>query len=106
MRVTIETIATAKRTDAFSGEERDTIVTIRLRDTDYGKVLEIVRGGVTGYESFYLDHYMGLRHSGHLMNGWLACAGTKNRWDKLEISESEMVEALTRLGLIGGERCE
>lgn len=45
----------------------------------------VTRGGVTGYESMRVD-----RVSDMCDNGWCACAGTKNKWDKLHVSAEEM----------------
>lgn len=46
--------------------------------------IEIVEGGVTGYESMMEDHV------GEMTGGWSVCAGTKYSWDSLFISSEEM----------------
>ncbi len=45
----------------------------------------IVDGGVTGFESFRVADTEELAET-----GWCACAGTKGRWDNLEIPAEEM----------------
>jgi len=50
-----------------------------------GAFIFVIKGGVTGYESFYIYMYP------HLFNSdWCACAGTEGRWDQLVIPRSEM----------------
>jgi len=49
-------------------------------------------GGPTGYESFDMD-------SEHFepTNGWSACGGTKNRWDRLYVPGDELSNAISDL---------
>ena len=49
-----------------------------------------LRGGPTGYEGFRIDEKT---ISQMVENGWTACMGTKNRWDKLVIPADEMRKA-------------
>ena len=44
-------------------------------------VLEIVAGGITGYEAFYLSDTDFMKFE--VAVPWLACAGTYQRWDSL-----------------------
>lgn len=55
----------------------------------HGLLFKLI-GGVTGYESFYIDD-----HAQENMPkfGWLACSGTEKRWDKLFIPAEEMKKA-------------
>ena len=51
-------------------------------------------GGPTGSESFYIEKGVPERQSKH---GWLACAGTPGRWDRLEIPAEEMKRVYLRM---------
>lgn len=55
-----------------------------------------MRGGPTGYESFYLDDYL----KRPTRNGWTACAGTPGRWDRCFVPQAEMQRGLRALGAI------
>jgi hypothetical protein len=68
------------RTHHTTGESKEVDLTLNLQ-FDW---IHIVKGGVTGYESFEA-----VQHS-TAWNGWPACFGTKGVWDKLEISKEEM----------------
>lgn len=91
----------AVRRNCSTGEETSTEVTLGL----YANVLRIIDGGITGYESFYIDDTsekvlkkLGLgdlsivqgKPSGTLRHGWVACAGSKDHWDSLFVSSSSM----------------
>lgn len=54
--------------------------------------------GVTGWESVYADERFIMETSAL---GWLACAGTPKRYDRLFIPAREMKRAFSRLGLDG-----
>lgn len=63
-------------------------VTFALQEEDSGFfILKILHGGVTGYESYYLDPKTIERNIG---KPWLACMGTEGRWDRLMIPEDSM----------------
>lgn len=79
-----------------------------------GAVLSIVKGGVTGFEGFYVDgrseevlKKMGLGHlpiaQGHCSDviqvGWTACGGTKGRWDSLYVPAASMQAVAEHFGL-------
>ena len=66
-----------------------------------------LKGGPTGYESFYVGvtQEERIRQSA---NSWCACAGTKPvgpvaGWDRLDISAAEMTRAFQEAGLIHKE---
>ena len=74
------------RTNCITGEEKEVIVT--LEKYFYMQPLNewwvrIIGGGVTGFESFKVK-------GNDFSTGWLACAGTKDRWDELYIPAEEM----------------
>lgn len=65
------------------GESQEGILTKNER-----RIFRLI-GGVTGYESFYIDS--DLRNVKRMCEkGWCACAGTKGSWDKLVIPAEEM----------------
>lgn len=81
-------IVQAVRTKCTSGEE---LLTEIIIDRVYHEGLkswwiQIVRGGVTGYESMKEDHVK------DMTEGWHACAGTKGVWDKLFLPGNEMMK--------------
>lgn len=88
-----EVTLTAKRTDCMSGLSTQHPVTLVIEDGKAGLVVRIIKGGVTGYESFYLSSWN--KHPPH--TDWIACVGTKGRWDRLEISSEEMSRGLKAL---------
>ena len=53
-----------------------------------------LRDGPTGYEAFRMDEK---NVSRILENGWVACMGTKNVWDKIFIPADEMRKAFEKL---------
>ena len=76
----------AVRTNCITGEEKEVIVT--LEKYFYMQPLNewwvcIIGGGVTGFESFKVK-------GNDFSTGWLACTGTKDRWDELYIPAEEM----------------
>jgi len=87
------------RTDAWTGKEEKVEVEYEIKPWTFryaakgDRVLQITRGGVTGYESFIIaangNPLPEMRE-----RGWCACIGTKNRWDKLEIPAEEMGKVL------------
>lgn len=81
---------TAIRTDCITKEQREVSIELNLEQGDYGPIIKITKGGVTGYESFYYKSFLNSWNK----KAWCACAGTKGVWDRLEISSSEMVKAM------------
>ena len=82
---------TAIRTDCITKEQREVSIELNLEQGDFGSIIKITKGGVTGYESFYYDSFL---ERWDKDKAWCACAGTKGVWDRLEISSSEMVKAI------------
>jgi len=103
-------VVQAIRGNCSTGKESSVEVTFELE----GAVLSIVKGGVTGFESFYVDDRskailkkMGLEHlpiaQGHcsdvIEHGWMACGGTKGRWDSLFVPATSIQEVAEHFGL-------
>jgi len=84
-----------KLTDAFTGKvtRKDYRFSIVHHPGDKEPVFYLL-GGSTGFESFYINSNVLAEHRDPYGRGWCACAGTKNRWDTLEFSGSEMRKAL------------
>lgn len=85
----------AIRTNVWTGETKEVEVEYELVDWDSkyakpnSKVCRIIKSGITGFESFIIEPDDDT-FSGMSKRGWYACAGTKNRWDKLFIPSKEM----------------
>lgn len=79
-------VVTGEITCCRTGKTKLQEVAFELGNGSYGNILYIRKGGVTGYESFYVKDYHDPEHK----RGWTACAGTKGRWDKLFIPPEEM----------------
>ena len=78
--------------DCRTGEKRDVEVDYEIAFVKGERIFRLI-GGVTGYESFYIDNeYTNL--AAMCEGGWLACAGTKDRYDRLTIPAEEMSKAL------------
>lgn len=60
------------------------------------KSLSIVKGGVTGYESFCLRDANIARMR---IDGWMACMGTEGRWDRLMVPAESMGKVFDHYGL-------
>lgn len=85
---------TGLRIDSVTNDEQ--IVELEydiIKQTDNRQIFQLI-GGPTGYESFYIDDYA---EENMPMFGWLACAGTQNRWDNLFIPAEEMKKAFDKL---------
>ena len=78
------------RGDAVTGARRAVRVILEVRDGQDGKVLAIVDGGITGHESFYVTGQDVAKRTVEKPYAWAACMGTKNRWDSLNIGETDM----------------
>jgi len=68
------------RTHCVINESKEVDLTLDLQSG----WIHIIKGGVTGYESFEAVL------NSTAWNGWPACFGTIGVWDKLEISKEEM----------------
>ena len=78
----------AIRTNAFTNIQQK--VKVKLRKVYHAGFLnswwiEIISGGVTGYESMKTKNV-----KDRLEKGWHGCAGTKNRWDTLFLPPKSM----------------
>jgi hypothetical protein len=92
MPVTIK----AQRTHHTSSVTREVQLTVEVNDRELGKAFEVVQGGVTGYEGFYLE---GVPLADVFARGWCVCIGTPGRWDTLYVLGAEMKRAFELLGL-------
>lgn len=79
--------------NSLETKEVDIELTITHPSWTTQKFVEIVKGGVTGFEGFALP-----TNNKVLSLDWTACMGTEGRWDRLEIKTNELKKALTELG--------
>ncbi|SNQ60866.1 hypothetical protein [Candidatus Methanoperedens nitratireducens] len=70
---------------------------IKPSTSDSSRKIFTIIGGPTGYESFYIDEWC---IENFPRSGWLACAGTIGKWDKLFIDAADMRKAFLEAGLI------
>lgn len=75
-------------TNCVTDKQTEVELEYEITERDGEKVFSLLNG-VTGWESFYIDHWS-TNLEGMKKSGWLACAGTKGRWDKLFIPAEEM----------------
>lgn len=79
-------------TDCTTGEKREIEVDYDIVFIKGERVFCLI-GGVTGQERFCIkSKYMNV--TGMCRNGWVACKGAKDRYDKLFIPAEEMRDAL------------
>lgn len=71
----------------LAGENRDTVWLV-----DFDKNIVKCLNGVTGAESYHIDTI--LKHEGPTL---VPCAGTKDRWNRLEVNYPELREQLERI---------
>lgn len=90
------------RTNCLTGKESEkhVRVVVRFAASSLGDglgrwIFEIVGGGVTGHEGWYVEDYF----SKPLDRDWWACAGTPGRWDGLRIPLDQMKLALQKMQL-------
>lgn len=69
----------------FTGEVSEVELSYEIIIKDDKSIFQLI-GGPTGYESFYMDEDA----KRLIENGWLACSGTKNKYDELFIPAIEM----------------
>jgi hypothetical protein len=81
-----------KRTNCFNGRVTEVDLDWELKEGLNSRIFQL-HGGPTGYESFYLDDALASSRW-NPRDGWCACAGTKDSWDKLDISAEEMTRVL------------
>lgn len=84
-------------TDCRNNTVREIEVNYKIIEENGRKIFQLI-DGVTGYESFYI-HSKYIRLDKMIEYGWLACAGTKNKYDKLFIPPEEMKIALNSIKL-------
>jgi hypothetical protein len=79
------------RTHHTTGEAREVELEHQFEETEFGTVFKL-RGGPTGYESFYVTFKGEVdQHLDKMFDiGWHACFGTKGRYDELVIEGAEM----------------
>jgi len=78
-------------TNCLTNKESIIELEYEIIETDKHKPIFKIFNGVTGYESFYIDDYA---QENMPKFGWMACAGTQNKYDKLFIPAEEMKKAL------------
>ena len=85
--------AKAIRTHHTTGIEKEVEITVEKIYHEYLKswYVTIIKGGVTGYESFKLED---MNKDGV---AWSACVGTKSRWDRLVVPAEEMKKIFKEL---------
>ena len=87
------TTVRAVRTHRTTKQQSIVMVTFECRYRENQPVVAIT-DGVTGYESVYFDdHFL----DGCRAKGWLACAGSLNRYDSLFVPAKEMRLVFERL---------
>lgn len=86
-----------KKTDCVTGKIKLVDVDFKIDNNKNGKLLDCVNG-VTGQECWYIDKdfILGIQQRGRL----LICAGTKNQYDKLEVSWKELEKVFVKNNLI------
>jgi len=69
-----------------------------------GDWIRVTKGGVTGYESANIRNLVGDAHKQSIFASWVACGGTLNKYNRLEIPMSEIIKFLEHQGLIEVKR--
>ena len=77
-------------TNCISGKVSEVEVSYEITYNEDSHPVFELRDGPTGYESFCMNEK---NNSQIVENGWVACMGTKNTWDKLFIPAEEMRKA-------------
>jgi len=96
MNWTKQVRAVALRTNTTTFTAQEVSIVVGLGAGACGPILGVVEGGVTGYEQMYLEDFRPRTES----LAWCACFGTAGRWDRLEISSSEMRRVFVELGIV------
>lgn len=80
-------MARGVRTHSSTGQQSIVPLRFECHFRENRPVVAIVDGGVTGYETIYFDdHFLDWTRA----KGWLACAGTPDRYDSLFVPAKEM----------------
>ena len=81
-------------TSCITGKTSEVEVSYETTHSSDNHIVFELRGGPTGYEGFRIVEKT---ISQMVENGWVACMGTKNRWDKLFIPAEEMRKAFEEI---------
>ena len=85
--ILLKGVLKAIRTNAFTDKVTEVEIVYEIHKGEKYNVFHLI-GGSTGYESFRLDERDTLEKMTE--SGWLACYGTKRRYDKLMVDAEEM----------------
>jgi hypothetical protein len=87
--------------NCITGQPKIKELKVELITSENGEYIQLI-GGVTGYESFYID-YKGKRDTDRLYNmvlhGWFACVGTTGSWNTLYIHGLQMKQLFDEFGI-------
>lgn len=75
-------------TNCITGKEKEVELEYEITERNGERIFSLLNG-VTGWESFYIDHWT-TNLSAIQKSGWLACGGTKGRYDRLFVPAEEM----------------
>ena len=86
-------------TNCHNGEIKNKEIIYKVeKDLDKGYSILYLINGVTGYESVPLNDVNRVLHLSS--SGWLACAGTKHKYDKLVITSYELIKVFVKEKII------
>lgn len=70
-------------------------IVVGVKFSEYGASMEVIKGNITGFESFYLDQFFNDLEKGTIPEkGLYWCAGTDGRWDSLRTPKEELIVLL------------
>lgn len=75
-------------TNCITGKEKEVELEYEITERNNERIFSLLNG-VTGWESFYIDHWS-TKLEEMQKTGWLACAGTEGKYDKLFVPAEEM----------------
>ncbi len=75
-------------TSCITGKETEVDLEYEITERNGERVFSLLNG-VTGWESFYIDHWS-TKLEAMKKSGWLACAGTPGKYHRLFIPPEEM----------------
>lgn len=84
-------------TNCITNRESTIDLEYEINEQDNHELVFQLINGVTGYESFYIDKYS---KESMPMFGWLACAGTPERWATLFIPAEEMKKVFNEINKV------
>jgi hypothetical protein len=85
-------------TNRDTARREEVTIGIVVKEENKLASLEICGGGVTGYESFFINS-RSLQRSAFV--DWTACMGTPGRWDRLVVPWSSMKQVFDHFELWG-----